>query len=1682
MSDSLGASPESSPGIAVVGMAGRFPGAGDLAELWENLRRGVESISRFTPEEMRAAGVDPALLTDPRWVPAGGVLADADRFDAPFFHFTPREAELLDPQHRLFLECAWGALEDAGCDPARFPGAIGVFGGASLNTYLLHNLLPAGNSVGNPQVAIASDKDFLTTRVSYKLNLTGPSLDVQTACSTSLVAVVLAAQSLLNYQCDLALAGGVSAREPQRAGYLHQEQGILSPDGHCRPFDAAARGTVPGNGVGIVALKRLEDALAAGDPIRAVIRGAALNNDGAGKVGFTAPGVAGQAEVVAMALAIAGVDPGEIGFLEAHGTATPMGDPIEVRALEQAFRGAPRGGCVLGSIKSNLGHLDAAAGIAGLIKAVLALQHREIPPTLHFARANPEIDLETGPFRVNAVLERWTSKGPRRAGVSSFGIGGTNAHVVLEEASPREEPEAGEEPELLLLSARTAGALETVAARLARHLEAHPEIRLADVAHTLRLGRKAMEVRRFVVAASVEDATAALAEPPRIVTPPAGEREVVFLFPGQGAQHAGMAAGLYEREPTFRAAIDACAEVLAPLGIDLKALLDRGDLTETGEVQPALFAVEYALAQVWISRGVKPAAVLGHSLGELVAATIAGVFSLPAALRLVVRRGRLMQSTAEGAMLAVPLGEAEIGEWLGSDVELAAVNAPDRCVLSGPVEAVERLRQVLAARGIEARPLAVRRAFHSRSLEPILGAFVDEVRRARPRAPEIPWLSNLTGGWMDAERATDPAFWAESLRRPVRFSPALAELLREPRRVLLEVGPGRTLAGLVRRHGGEAVSSLPHPEAPESPRENLLVALGELWLAGVEVDWNALGGTGRLIPLPTYPFERRRYWVEPPVGLSAAALASRGPVLQAPLWRQVFPTAPADLRAEGAVWLAIVEKGAAGEQLIQGLQGARLEPVVAVLGSSFSRLSAGAFTVNPGRTEDFATLLAAVAEPGKPLRIVYQAGSGLPSLAAALRGHAVDARLDLLTSGAVEPLGGAPDPERAALLGICEGLGIPWRVLDGDKGRKGLQGQQRLQGPDFFPAVPVVPAVPEVPWLLSEIATPFETGTVTAWRGGRRWREVWEDAAPAPTPAGAGWEAEIDRLALEATAEEPTARVAAATDPLVTSHAVQVLRESGVEISPGTSIALPDLRRRLRLIPQHEQLLGFLLRVLREDGLAEVDGDTVRFLPAAADVPSPAEARRRLDAGFASLHDLIDHCGRHYPAVLAGEMPGLAVLYPDGGSELLGGTLRPGAEGGRIDPARRLLAKILEATARERPLRIVEIGGGHGTLTSVLLPALEGHEVEYVFTDIGRSFLLRAEQRAREAGQDFVRFGRLDITRDPEAQGFALGSFDAVVGADVVHATPRLAETLANLRALLAPGGLLGLVETVRPQRWGTLVWGLADGWWSFEDRELRTESPLLGPEAWVSLLDRCGFAGARASAGEGESALLTARRPVEGMAVRFIRDLAVAREVSDPRGLALCTADPAAFRYLAALAERGENAVALLWEGGEEIASAAALLAARGIPAARFAGEDKPAPAVSEETVVPAAIPASAAIHDRPLLRTPYLAPLDDTEQAVAEIWSRALGIERIGTHDNFLELGGDSLIGLQVVHAVQARFELGGRTFSLYEHPTVAAIARFVEGGAAGEAGAGDPFDQRTSRGERRRERSASFQRVRS
>ena len=861
---------------------------------WDNLVRGVESISRFTDAELE---MPPPADAGPAFVNARGIVEGADQFDAEFFGCNKREAELLDPQHRVFLECAWEALESAGYDPARYPGLIGVWAGSGINSYLLYNIvtghdylarLVGGYQQGESAAQFSNDRDFLATRLAYKLNLKGPALTVQTACSTSLVAVAQACQALWSYQTDMALAGGVSITFPQRRGYVYQEGAIASADGHTRTFDAGAQGTVFSSGAGIVLLKRLEDARADGDSIIAVIKGAAINNDGAGKVSFTAPSVDGQAEVIQMAQALAGVSPQSISYVEAHGTGTPLGDPIEVAGLTQAFRAGGAEGkefCALGSLKTNVGHMDIASGIAALIKTSLALHHRQIPPTLHFHEPNPHLDLPNSPFYVNTQRLDWPASAdgtPRLAGVSSFGVGGTNAHAVLEEAPAAAPSESGaRERQLFVISARTETALDAATGNLARHLREHPALAPADVSWTLQTGRRAFDCRRVVAARDLADAADALAarDGKRVFSRTGTRRNppVAFLFPGQGAQAADMGTVLYRTEPVFRQEIDRCAELLRPHldGVDLREVFRTPErLNQTQFTQPALFAFGYSLAQLWISWGVKPHAMLGHSVGEYVAACLAGVFSLEDALALVAQRARLVQAQPGGVMLAVRLAETDLVPLLaehGGGLSIAAINAPALCVVAGSETATTAFEQALTSRRIVSRRLNTSHAFHSAMMDPVVEPFTALVQKTTLHPLQIPFVSNLTGRWITDAEATDPRYWARHLREAVRFADGVHELLSvQPGSVLLEVGPGQTLAPMVRQQpaaskdSGVIVLSTLQDGRDES--EAALTAAGRLWLEGVEIDWTAFHAhtPRRRVPLPTYPFERKSYWIAPP--------------------------------------------------------------------------------------------------------------------------------------------------------------------------------------------------------------------------------------------------------------------------------------------------------------------------------------------------------------------------------------------------------------------------------------------------------------------------------------------------------------------------------------------------------------------------------------------------------------------------------------------------------------------------------------------------------------------------------------------------------------------------------------------------------------------------------------------------
>jgi acyl transferase domain-containing protein len=874
-------------GIAIIGMAGRFPKAPDLDVFWRNLCSKAEAIRVFSLQELQSLGVEQERLQNPKFVPAGSCFDEIEMFDASFFGIPPREAEITDPQHRIFLECAWEALEDAGYCGENYNGAIGVYAGAAMNTYLLYNLIRAPHALHSLellQLNVGNSPDFLTTRVSYKLNLRGPSHTVQTACSTSLVAVHVACQSLLHGESDIALAGGISINLKLRYGYEHLEGSMTSPDGHCRAFDASAQGTVFGSGVGIVVLKELDAALRDGDHIYAVIRGTAINNDGSFKIGYTAPSINGQAQVIREALANAGVDADSIGFVEAHGTGTSLGDPIEVEALTKAYRTQTgrKSYCALGSVKSNVGHLDAAAGVAGLIKAVLALRHQQIPPTLHFVQANPEMRLEETPFYVNSEVKEWRSNGiPRRAAVSAFGVGGTNAHVVLEEAPEIGRSANGRKRQLLVVSGRSSKALERATARLAGHLKQHPELELGDVAYTLQTGRKSFAQRRFVVCESVGEAVEAL-EKQSSGKVYSGEQErqdrrVVFLFPGQGSQYVGMGRGLYEEEASYREEIDRCAEILQEeLKLDIREVLHgKGEeggeegkqLQETWLVQPTLFAVEYAVAQTWMKWGVEPEAMIGHSLGEYVAACVAGVFSLEEGIRLVARRGRMMQEMEEGAMLAVGVEESEAEVMAGGRLSVAAVNGPQQCVLSGSGRAVAELEEKLARDGITYRRLKTSHGFHSAMMEPMLKRFEEEVRKVRLQEPQRRYISNVSGRWIGKEEARSAEYWVRQLRETVQFGRGIRELLEDPQRIFLEVGPGQALSRLARQQakGNLARVFLNAFAAPEEPDCGMCETLGRLWLAGASIDWNRLHAEDgrRRVPLPQYPFERQRYWIEP---------------------------------------------------------------------------------------------------------------------------------------------------------------------------------------------------------------------------------------------------------------------------------------------------------------------------------------------------------------------------------------------------------------------------------------------------------------------------------------------------------------------------------------------------------------------------------------------------------------------------------------------------------------------------------------------------------------------------------------------------------------------------------------------------------------------------------------------------
>lgn len=1149
---------ESSSWIAIVGMAGRFPGARNLAEFWRNLRDGIESISTLSEQQLRA-GVRPSEIEYPTYVRSAAILEDFDRFDAAFFGFSPKDAAVMDPQHRLFLECAWEALENAAWCPEEFSGRIGVYASSGMNSYLIYNLLTNPELVREAGLFLlkqtGNDKDVLATRVSYQLNLTGPSLAVQTACSSSLVAVHVACQSLLNHECDMALAGGVTIDLPHGRDYNYQGGEFFSHDGHCRAFDAKSSGTVSGSGLGIVTLRRFDDAVRTGDPIRAVIRGTAINNDGARKVGYLAPSGAGQVEVIREALAVAQIDARSILYVETNGTGTRVGDPVEVQALTEAYRESTDDTefCAIGSVKTNIGQLDAAAGVAGLIKTVLALEHRQIPASLNYTQPNPLIDFAHSPFFVNSALREWrTGTVPRRAAVTSLGIGGTNAHVILEEAPERAGAQKTRSWQLLTLSAKTPAALATIARNLAKHFADHP-VELAEVAQTLHFGRTPLPLRQTLVCRDSSEAAIALgqldlanlAKPAIPADPP-----VIFMFPGQGAQYPGMGRELYHSEATFRTVVESCAEFLRPhLGVDLREVMFPHDqsaqeaerlLNQTRFTQPALFVIEYALAQLWLSWGIEPSAMIGHGVGEFSAACMAGVMRLESALRIVAEQGRLMQALSGGAV-TVWLPEHELAPLLIDGLAIAAVNTEDQCVVTGPEDRLCEFESRLAAKNPSLHRLRVSHTLHSAMMEPILGPFREFLRGFSFAPPQIRYISSATGIWVTPEQATDPAYWAHQLRATVRFADGMAHLLDVPDAIFLEVGPSNTLIALAEQHSGRAaghrfVPSMRRRDETVSDVAVLLEGVGKLWTTDKRIDWQGFhaGEARRRVELPSYPFERKRYWIDPgrtlavataPVAESPQAHSRLG--FYRPVWRRAEPDSTGRENCEP--WLIFQDELGLGATLAEALRRRGEECVVVTAGHRFERLQTDQFEIDPGNRTDYELLFYELSAQSRPPRTIVHlwsvvtggwlgepldslAGtenasfSSLVYLAQALAELNPAAAIEMgIVSNCLQNVSGEAifRPERALLFGPCnvipkELLNVRCRAIDFTLAGPGSPQNGELSG-----------ALREAASLLANELRSSSDDTAVAFRSGRRWVRDFsivdeQDSDPPLVPAEQG--------------------------------------------------------------------------------------------------------------------------------------------------------------------------------------------------------------------------------------------------------------------------------------------------------------------------------------------------------------------------------------------------------------------------------------------------------------------------------------------------------------------------------------------------------------------------------------------------
>jgi len=1622
-------------------MAGRFPGAKNTDEYWYNLKHGVESIGFFSDKELEEAGEAPGRLKSSNHVKAYGVLEGMENFDATFFEYTAREAEVMDPQVRIFHECVWAGLEDAGCDPESYQGLIGLYAGASANLDWegLSLLSGKGEALGGFAAWQLRDKDFLSFRVSFKLNLRGPTFVIYTACSTSLVAIHQACRALLSGECTIALAGGVSITKNKKSGYIYQPGMVFSPDGHCRAFDARAEGTISGNGAGIVVLKRLKSAIHDGDHIYAVIKGSSVNNDGSGKAGFTAPAVQGQALVIRTAQRIARVEPESIGYLEAHGTGTTLGDPIEIEGLKSAFKTGKKGFCAIGSVKTNIGHLDVAAGVAGFIKTVMAIKHRQIPPSLNFETPNPKIDFKNSPFYVNHGLTGWQNEGyPLRAGVSSFGIGGTNAHVILEEFSegtgglaPLPGACPSQKYQLILLSAKTESALEQMTRNLVNHLKNNPHINLADAAYTLQVGRKSFEHRKMLVCSSTAEAVKELSSPDspavKFFQSKAENPPVIFMFAGLGSQYVDMGRGLYETEPIFREEIDRCFEILQPLmamADDIKEILypgtpglvnvNRSDrdnrsynsylsyINRLEIAQAVVFILEYALAKLLMKWGIKPYAMIGYSFGEYAAACLAGVFSLQDALRVIVSRGQALQKIPAGAMMSVPISRDQLEPWLNDELSLAIDNGPS-CVVSGSIGAIDALEKQLKENRYMCMRLQGSHAIHSHMMAPILEEFKNKINKMTLKPPGIPYISNVTGQWINVKEAADPGYWVTHLRNTVRFAEGMKELLKIPGAIFLEIGPGHDISTLTQRYLHDPQQRIVNTIKPKERNipdvSYLLNKIGRLWLYGIKINWqNHYHGRERQrIPLPTYPFEGQRYWIEGNpwditanvnrvTGISsssnqASSNQDAGLSLYVPSWRptvsplfQRKPIADQSSSNLRLPWLMFMDESGFAGELAEQLKQEGAEVCCVKAGSGFVKEDETSYFINPREPEDYDRLMAALAKSGKvPGTIVHLWGitnrAGKIDVQQELEFDTVQKHWNLgfytllyltrtlerqrlgdnhqisvnVVTDLMQRVHGeeAFCPGKSAVLALVKAIphmyaNVRCRSIDVSFAHAGPGKERRIKnqlaaelqwetgdrevvyrGNDrLVPVYEPLPLTGKVETgtrsgknsvylivgslkgfaykLVEYLAQTLQPGLVFIENNRRapaeNQRQEETAAAGAYNRENSAGNFHVDlkeELDFLNETEEKIGKkldikgiqcypgLQETLDRLCCGYILDYFKKSNVQTTTGSIYNKEDLKKELGISPVYDKFYDFFTRVLKEDRVIDLKGNRLEFLAEAAKVEDPLELAKKAKENyplFTGTINLLQYCTGHYDKALTGEIDAVGVLFPAGSSIKVQEEYQDPAKYS-YDPLyisllQEFIAGVVSRCAphsrsgsRGKKLRILEIGAGQGVLTQRIIRELQNQKaenVEYYFTDIGNYFVINAKKEAAHQGIDFMKFSVFDISKDPVKQGFEPGSFDMIVGLDVVHMVKFIEKALVNLKRLLVPNGIICLIEGTTPRRWDDMVNGLAEGWWYFQDRDLRKDSPLLSLDSWKMAFKKSGFAQVFSFPGKKEKKAIT--------------------------------------------------------------------------------------------------------------------------------------------------------------------------------------------------------------------------------